>query len=96
MKNSVSTRCVWMIASGALATAPFDLGMVEPFFAERDFKHLEPWLDQDNRLSRELGGALLPVTILFDANGEEVFRVTGGYKWDSEEAIAAVREGIAE
>ncbi len=70
--------------------------VVEPFFADRDFQHLEPWLDEENRLSRELGGDLLPVTILFDANGEEVFRVTGGYHWDSEEAIAAVREAIAE
>ncbi|WP_394730996.1 TlpA family protein disulfide reductase [Altererythrobacter sp. GH1-8] len=69
--------------------------VVEPFFTDRKFRNLEPWLDEANLLSRELGGALLPVTILFDANGEEVFRVTGGYHWDSEDAVAAVREGIA-
>ncbi|XUU59432.1 TlpA family protein disulfide reductase [Erythrobacter sp. HA6-11] len=69
---------------------------VEPFFEERGFRNLEPWLDPRNSLSRELGGEILPVTILFDANGEEIFRVTGGYHWDSEDAIAAVREAIAE
>ena len=68
---------------------------VEPFFAERDFRNLEPWLDESNVLSRQLGGELLPVTILFNSQGEEIFRVTGGYHWDSEEAIAAVREAIA-
>lgn len=70
--------------------------VVEPFFTERSFRNLEPWLDERNSLSRQLGEDILPVTILFDANGEEVFRVTGGYHWDSEEAIAAVREAIDE
>lgn len=69
--------------------------VVEPFFAERGFRNLEPWLDEQSLLSRELGGDLLPVTILFDKEGEEVFRVTGGYHWDSEEAIAAVSEAGA-
>lgn len=69
--------------------------VVEPFFAHAKFRNLEPWLDEPNLLSRELGGDLLPVTILFDADGEEVFRVTGGFNWHSEEAIAAVHEGIS-
>ncbi len=67
---------------------------VEPFFAERGFRNLEPWLDERNTLSRQLGGEILPVTILFGEDGKEVFRVTGGYHWDSEDAFAAVREAI--
>ena len=39
---------------------------------------------------------LLPVTILFDAEGREVLRVAGGYEWDSEEAVAQLREALAE
>jgi hypothetical protein len=39
---------------------------------------------------------LLPVTVLFDADGKEVLRVAGGYEWDSEEAIAQLREALAQ
>lgn len=71
--------------------------VVVPFFAERDFANLEPWLDEEMRLSDALGGeGLMPLTVLFDAQGREIFRVSGGYEWDSEEAIAQIREAIAE
>ncbi len=69
--------------------------LVEPFFAEREFRNLEPWLDTENKLGFEFGGAL-PVTVLYDASGQELFRVAGGYHWDSEEARAAIEEAIAE
>lgn len=71
--------------------------VVVPFFAARDFAYLEQWLDPDNELALAFSDAgVLPVTILFDAQGKEILRVTGGYEWDSEEAIALVREAIAE
>lgn len=71
--------------------------LVEPFFAERDFQYLEQWLDPQNELSSALtDGGLLPVTILFDAQGREILRVSGGYEWDSEEAIAMVSEALEE
>ena len=71
--------------------------VVEPFFAQRDFANLEPWLDEDADLSAELNqDGLMPLTILFDAEGKEIFRVAGGYEWDSEEAIAEISEAIAE
>ncbi len=71
--------------------------VVVPFFAQRDFQYLEQWLDPENDLAVAFTeGGLLPVTILFDADGKEIFRVAGGYEWDSEEAIARVREALAE
>ena len=71
--------------------------VVSPFFAARDFSHLEQWLDPDG----ELGSALsedgqMPLTVLFDAQGREVFRVAGGYEWDSPEAVSAISDAIAE
>ncbi len=69
--------------------------VVEPFFADKGFTHLEPWLDPENTAATQIGGNILPVTILFDSGGQELFRVTGGYDWDSESAIAEVREAIA-
>lgn len=69
--------------------------VVEPFFASRNFRHLEQWLDPQNDLAIAVAdGGQLPVTILFDAQGKELLRVAGGYEWDSEEAIAQVREAL--
>ena len=68
--------------------------MVEPFFAEKGYRNLEPWLDTENDLGFAYGG-VMPTTVLFDANGQELFRVLGGYHWDSEEARAAIAEAIA-
>lgn len=71
--------------------------VVVPFFEERDFQYLEQWLDPQNDLAVAFtDGGLLPVTILFDAEGKELLRVAGGYEWDSEEAIAQVREALAQ
>ncbi|MBV7259389.1 TlpA family protein disulfide reductase [Erythrobacter crassostreae] len=71
--------------------------VVAPFFAQREFANLEQWLDPDAQLNQALNPeGLMPVTILFDADGKELLRVAGGYEWDSEEAIAAIREALAE
>jgi thiol-disulfide isomerase/thioredoxin len=67
--------------------------LVAPFFAEKGFKHLEPWLDTKSDLAFHYeGGAVLPTTILYDAQGKEVWRMVGGYEWDSEPAHALVEE----
>ncbi|MCK0128962.1 TlpA disulfide reductase family protein [Erythrobacter sp. F6033] len=71
--------------------------VVAPFFAQREFVNLEQWLDPDAQLNQALNEeGLMPVTILFDADGKEVLRVAGGYEWDSEEAIAAIREALSD
>lgn len=71
--------------------------VVEPFFAERDFQNLEPWLDPNAELASQFSeGGLMPTTILFDAEGRELFRVAGDYEWNSEGAVAAISEAIAE
>ena len=68
--------------------------VVGPFFAERKFAHLPQWIDPKNALAVAYsdGGAGLPLTVLVDAEGKEVWRVAGGYDWSTAEA----REAIAE
>lgn len=68
---------------------------VEPFLANKDFRNLEPWLDPENELGMGYGDGNLPLTVLFDAQGQELFRVSGGYDWASEEARAAIEEALA-
>ena len=66
---------------------------VVPFFAERKLENLPQWMDQENALAVHYGGgAGLPLTVLYDAEGKEVWRVAGGFDWSSAEA----REMIAE
>lgn len=69
---------------------------VVPFFEAEKFANLEPWMDTNTDLGVALAdGGLLPTTVLYDASGTEVFRVAGDYEWDSEEAIAQIREALA-
>ena len=69
--------------------------VVAPFFETRDFEHLEPWLDPEAELTARLSdNGQLPVSVLYDADGREVFRVVGAYEWDSEEAVALVQEAV--
>lgn len=66
---------------------------VAAFFAERKFAHLPQWLDPNNDLAFAYGGgAALPLTVLYDAEGKEVWRIMGGYDWSS----ATARELVAE
>src|SRR5690606_9105282 len=66
---------------------------VEPFFAERDLAHLPRWMDPENDFAVAFGGGTaLPLTVLYDAAGKEVWRVVGGYDWGSLEARALIGE----
>ena len=69
---------------------------VEPFFAEKKFAHLEPWLDPETELSFAFAdsGGVLPTTVLYGADGKELWRVIGGYDWSSSEAKTLVAEGV--
>lgn len=69
--------------------------IVEPFFKDKGYKNLPQWLDPKNDLAFTFGGgASLPLTVLYDAEGKEVWRVVGGYNWNSKEAHALVAEAM--
>jgi hypothetical protein len=86
-----------LTVSQDIVREPGDAAKVTDFFAEQDFARLEPWLDPHSDLGVALAqGGLLPTTVLYDAQGRELFRVAGDYAWDSEEAIAAIREALTE
>jgi len=70
--------------------------VVTPFLAERGFRHLEPWLDEENVMMAAIGSETLPVTILYDADGSELFRVTGGMDWSGERAQRLISGALGE
>lgn len=52
---------------------------------------VQPWIDDKGDLGFKYGGNL-PVTVLFDREGKEVWRYTGGNDWSSPAALKLIAE----
>ena len=66
---------------------------VAPFLKEHGIKVLEPWLDPENELISQFNAGDLPTTVLYDAEGKEIWRISGPRDWSSQQS--AVLLGIA-
>ena len=55
------------------------------------YETLVPRLDKAGNYAQAVGAAGLPVSILYDAKGREVWRVNGPVAWDTPAAVAALR-----
>jgi thiol-disulfide isomerase/thioredoxin len=67
---------------------------VEAFFAKQGYRNLDTWLDPRMALMTELKATLLPVTILYDSEGRELWRMIGPEDWASGRAAALLDEGF--
>ena len=67
---------------------------VLPFFAQRKFARLEPWLDPDNTLGDHYATGILPTTVLYDAQGREVWRMIGGHDWSGPRTTAMLADTL--
>ena len=65
---------------------------VDAFFAKRAFARLEPYIDPKLALMMELKVDTLPTTILYDAEGREVWRMTGMEDWEGARAAGLLQE----
>lgn len=68
-----------------------DAGKAAPFLAHAALERLQPYRDPKMALSLAYG-ANLPTTILYDADGKELWRVTGGLDWTGTKAAALLAE----
>jgi len=68
--------------------------VVAPFFAKAGFKHLQPYLDQQSALGFAFATGMLPTTVLYDAEGKEVWRVVGGMDWDGPRANTLLADAL--
>lgn len=68
---------------------------VDAYFEKAKFAKLEPYLDPTVDLTDSLKVNDVPTTILFDAEGREVWRVKGDKDWDGAEARALVAAASA-
>lgn len=58
---------------------------VLPFFARGKYRTIQPYIDAEAAFSIALQ-ANLPTTILYDATGHEMWRVSGGMDWTGKQA----------
>ena len=65
---------------------------VSDFFAGRRLASLDPYLDGEMALMSDLRIEILPTTILYDAEGREVWRMSGMAEWDGERARRLLAE----
>ncbi|MBJ3761349.1 TlpA family protein disulfide reductase [Maribius pontilimi] len=72
------------------------LPAIESFYAEHDIDDLPILLDPDRALSSQMAVAALPITVLLNPAGEEIARLTGDAKWDSDEAKQLLRAVMAD
>ncbi|WP_228275169.1 TlpA family protein disulfide reductase [Stakelama tenebrarum] len=64
---------------------------VETFFADKGFANLQPYRDDEAAFSLSMQ-TNLPTTILYDAQGREVWRVLGDMDWTGEAAAELLAE----
>jgi thiol-disulfide isomerase/thioredoxin len=67
-------------------------GSVDAFLSERDIGRFAAFHDPDMGLSSALGVQILPTTVLYDAQGREVWRYVGDMDWTSAEAAKLLAE----
>jgi thiol-disulfide isomerase/thioredoxin len=65
--------------------------IVAPYWKEQGFTTLKPYLDPEVQFSMAYA-ATLPMTILYDAQGRELWRMTGGMDWSGPKAAALIAE----
>jgi thiol-disulfide isomerase/thioredoxin len=69
----------------------FDAAKVAPFFAEKKFAKLQLYREPDLAFSTQLG-VNLPTTILYDAAGREIWRISGDTDWTGDAAAKLIAE----
>lgn len=66
--------------------------IVAPWFQKAKLNALQPYVDPQNGLL-DAAGSALPTSILYDAQGRELWRVIGAIDWQGQEAKALLAEG---
>ena len=63
-------------------------------FAKNGFKLLEKYRDPESKLGFAFATGMLPTTVLYDAQGKEVWRVVGAMDWNGPRANTLLAEFI--
>lgn len=72
-----------------------NLDKIKPFFDQKGFKTIQPFVDPENNLGFSYMTGVMPTTVLYDADGKEVWRMIGGMDWNGSRAAALMQETLA-
>ncbi len=79
----------------AIAADPRGPKVAQQFLDRLNIEHLKLYADPDLRFAFAIGGAdILPVSILYDAKGQEIGRLVGEADWSSPEARRLVESAL--
>jgi thiol-disulfide isomerase/thioredoxin len=67
----------------AVVTVAQDMAQPDKVKAALHYDHLHPWLDPDNTLGFYYDSGQLPTSVLYDAQGREVWRMVGAHDWSA-------------
>jgi len=65
---------------------------IDGFFEKHNFGALTRWRDSGLNLASKLGARGLPITVIYNPEGDEMVRVLGEADWTSDEAKALIGE----
>lgn len=68
--------------------------LVDKWWAKQSFKQIAPYLDQENNLGFAFNTGMVPTTVLYDKDGNEIWRVIGGMDWDGPRANTLMAEAV--
>ena len=60
--------------------------IVDPWWAKQSYAMLKPYVDAKSDLGFAFNTGMVPTTVLYDADGKEVWRVIGSMNWDGARA----------
>ena len=64
---------------------------VAPFYEDKKLANIGIWFDKGRKLMQAFDVAILPTSILVDANGQVLGRLEGEADWDKPDAIALLK-----
>jgi thiol-disulfide isomerase/thioredoxin len=68
---------------------------IAPTFDRGGFKRLERYRDPESKLGFAFATGMLPTTVLYDAEGREVWRVVGAMDWNGPRANTLLAEFVS-
>lgn len=67
---------------------------IAPVFRDRGLERLAQYRDPDSNLGFAFATGMVPTTVLYDAEGKEVWRVIGGMDWNGPRANTLLADAI--
>jgi len=68
--------------------------VVKDFYAELDLRALQIYVDAGGEALTKLGAVGIPLTLLVDRDGRELWRVVGPVEWDGAEVVDRLRRDL--